>query len=241
MHKISVVTIDHHPNTKTSCMKLWDGLIPLQAAGGGRSISSHEAATLWHSSQALQVMNCLLDIYPSQGRIAAVQHGTATAAILWLAISLPSHFSGPQRNLSHAYSHAHMYLSTCQHVQSQAIMWLPQDAHTFHTAETNTSWWFHLIPDLKWQFQVYFTFYTFFLNILNKPLACYLFSSWLSFACLHLCYVLVYGQILKRNKKTENELVYVEPNREFMGSGALFSYYWCRLIVTPAWCDTTKW
>ena len=63
-------------------MNPWDGLEPLQAVDGGQSIPSHEAATLWYRSQALQVMNCLLDIYPSQGGIAVVQHGTATTAIL---------------------------------------------------------------------------------------------------------------------------------------------------------------
>lgn len=57
-------------------------MIFLQAVAVGESIFSHEAETLWHRSQALRVMNCLLDIYPSKGGIAVVQHGTATAAIL---------------------------------------------------------------------------------------------------------------------------------------------------------------
>lgn len=74
-----------------------------------RSISSHEAETLRWGSQALQVMNCLLDVYPSQGGTAAVQHGTATAAILWLAISLPLRLPGTRRNLSRTHTPA-----TCQ-------------------------------------------------------------------------------------------------------------------------------
>lgn len=104
---ISAVSTDHHHSTETSCMSRWDGLIP--PAGneeGGRSMTSHEAATLCYGSQALQVMNCLRDIYPSQGGIAVVQHGTATAAVLWLAISLPSRFPGTQRNPSLSLPHA---------------------------------------------------------------------------------------------------------------------------------------
>lgn len=43
----------------------------------------------WYQSQALQVMNCLRDIYPPYGGAAAAQLGTAAAAILWWAA--PSH------------------------------------------------------------------------------------------------------------------------------------------------------
>lgn len=44
----------------------------------------------WSQSQALQVMNCLCDIYPPYGGTAAAQLGTAAAAILWRAA--PSHW-----------------------------------------------------------------------------------------------------------------------------------------------------
>lgn len=87
---------------------------------------------LCYRSQALQVMNCLLDIvYSSQGGIAVVQHGTATAANLWLAISLPSRFfPGTQEKLSHTYSKC---MLTYQHVHCQLVMWLLQAAHRAHT------------------------------------------------------------------------------------------------------------
>lgn len=43
----------------------------------------------WSRSQALQVMNCLRDIYPPHGGAAAARLGTAAAALLWW--DAPSH------------------------------------------------------------------------------------------------------------------------------------------------------
>lgn len=71
----------------------------------------------WYRRQALQVMNCLRDICPQHGGIAAAQLGTATAAIRWWALPFPSR-SETSRRLTLG-SHCP---SMCQRVQSQAVI-----------------------------------------------------------------------------------------------------------------------
>lgn len=97
----------------------WTIEISWYPGNGRRLINSSIRGCDWYRSQALQVMNCMLDIYPSHGGIAAVQHGIAKAAICLISystpITLPWHAEKP---LTHIYTNCP---SASQRDQSQSV------------------------------------------------------------------------------------------------------------------------
>lgn len=149
----------------------------------GRSISYHEAATLQLRSQALQVMRCLLDICPSQGRTAVVQRGTASAAIHRWAMYLPSRFSDTHRNLSRTFRNS----LSLWHVWVQTVLWLLQDITLQRQTEVKQplrrsskmtvpgiqSFYVGFIFILWWGSWCYYPFFAIIFHLL-----CYVFKYW---------------------------------------------------------------